>query len=56
MENFEMWLDTFKEGAQFDSKKENEAREVLKNLYGILLMQNEHFRNEIEDLKERLED
>ncbi|MBN1469506.1 MAG: hypothetical protein JW924_12340 [Fusobacteriaceae bacterium] len=56
MEHFEIWLDSFKEGVQFfDSKKEDEARKELKNLYGVLLLQNEHFRSEIEDLKERLE-
>ena len=57
MENFRIWLESYKEGVQFfDSEKEDKAKKELEYLYGALLLQNEHFRNEIEDLKERLED
>ena len=57
MENFEMWLQEFKNAIiENDNLKTEQAEKELKNFYEMLLMQNEHFRNEIEDLKCRLED
>jgi len=55
MENFKMWLDEFKYGSQFDFKKESKAREELETMYGILVLQNEQLKEEVEDLKCRLE-
>lgn len=57
MENFEMWLDELKQGIkENDTAKAENAEKELKDFYGLALMQNEHFRSEIEDLKEKLED
>jgi len=56
MENFEMWLDSFKRGVKYNVDREEKAREELTTLYRVLLLQNEQFKNEIEDLKSRLED
>ena len=57
MENFEVWLQELKEGVKENNiVKVEKAETELKNFYGMAIMQNEHFRNEIEDLKCRLED
>ena len=56
MENFKMWLEELKKSAKVnDLKKIEKAETELKNFYEILLMQNEFLKEEIEDLKSRLE-
>lgn len=57
MDNFEMWLQEIKEGVKTNDISKAEKAEIeLKNFYAILLVQNEMFQEEIEDLKSRLED
>lgn len=56
MENFEMWLDELKQGIkENDIAKAEKAETELKNFYGILLMQNEQFKEDIDYLKNEIE-
>ncbi len=55
MEDFIQWLEELKESIKTDDSKRIEKAELeLKNFYGILLMQNDFFREEIEGLESRL--
>ena len=57
MENFEMWLEEFEENVKFgDVEKIKKSKAELKNFYCALLVKNEMLQEEIEDLKEKLED